>query len=351
MFTLLAALGRSSGHSWISCTDYSVADPKAAPKGLSETDPARLAYDPTKCHGYPRDWSKYASPFGTDRGANTQTNGITMCAIPRNDLSNYSPVYPIADYRTGSVVCATHPSKNHVAATCTNSFIPDAEYKLYRSAVNPTSDPSMNNFVEVHHYNGVHVDGTIDYKGYQNCPNFCNDMDKSLCTVCFDIESNLLPGRYTYMWKWTFNPGTDPYTTCWEANVVSSGTVPVPAPTVPAPKPVVTPTPPAPTAPKPTVPAALSCYCNCPCNTQCWKKCTCTTPGASRTCPICSGSAPAPIPPVAAPVVPAPVPVPSSCISTWGQCSGLGYAGATSCCSASDICVGLNTYYGQCRPR
>jgi len=353
---IFALLNPTSGHSWVACGDYSVADPKAAPKGLAETDAARITYDPTKCSGYARGWSKFAAPFGTDLGANFQGTDINLCQTPKNDPNAYTTTYPAPVYRAGETACMAYPAKNHKADTCTNMFIPDTELSIYISAVNPTVDPILSQMTKLHHYNGVHQDGTIDNKGFQNCPNFCGaGMDKATCTVCFDLPSTLVPGKYVIIWYWVFNKGTPAYTSCMDPTIIASGgTSPVPAPTVPAPKPVVTPTPPAPTAPKPIVPAptppaALSCYCNCPCNTQCWKKCTCATPGATHTCPICSGTAPSPSPPVVAPIVPAPVQ--TSCISTWGQCSGLGYAGATTCCSASDICVGLNTYYGQCRPR
>jgi len=89
----------------------------------------------------------------------------------------------------------------------------------------------------------------MDGKGFQNCPAFCENMDKSLCTGSF-VVPELADGMYTFMWKWEFNEGTTPYVTCFEAYVgqdVSPVARPTMAPTVegqtPAPVPEPTPNP------------------------------------------------------------------------------------------------------------
>jgi hypothetical protein len=74
----------------------------------------------------------------------------------------------------------------------------------------------------LNHYNGVHTNGVIDYKGYQNCPGFDSNNDKSVCTLCFDV-GNVPAGEYTFVWSWEFNPGTPAYTSCWEATVGTGG--------------------------------------------------------------------------------------------------------------------------------
>jgi hypothetical protein len=57
------------GHSWVVCIDAAVANPKAPPIGPAETDPIRRQYDDSKCNGYARGWSKFASDtFGLDTG-------------------------------------------------------------------------------------------------------------------------------------------------------------------------------------------------------------------------------------------------------------------------------------------
>jgi len=65
-----------------------------------------------------------------------------------------------------------------------------------------------------------HQNGVIDFKGFQRCPNFCANMDKSLCTQCFTVPTGLTAGKvYTFQWYWIFNQGADPYTSCWEAQI------------------------------------------------------------------------------------------------------------------------------------
>jgi len=58
--------------------------------------------------------------------------------------------------------------------------------------------------------------------GYQNCPDFCANQDKALCTGCFNIPSNLAQGKYVFLWEWAFNTATDKYTTCWDVTIVAS---------------------------------------------------------------------------------------------------------------------------------
>ena len=67
-----------------------------------------------------------------------------------------------------------------------------------------------------------HVQGQIDFKGFMNCPRFCDDTDKSLCTGTFTVAENVAPGTYTFQWYWAFNGPADLYATCWEAAVVPS---------------------------------------------------------------------------------------------------------------------------------
>jgi hypothetical protein len=132
----------------------------------------------------------------------------------------------MAKYKAGSTVCLAWPSKNHVAATCTNQYIPDTGLELYHGGVTGSSDPAQSAFKQNLVRNWTeHKNGVIDFKGFQRCPNFCSNMDKSLCTQCFTVPSNLQVGKtYTFQWYWTFNQGSEPYTSCWEAQIVSSTT-------------------------------------------------------------------------------------------------------------------------------
>lgn len=219
LLVLLSVATNAAAHSWVVCTNVQVADPKALPMGPAENDPVRRTYDPSKCHGYPRNWAAFDAPFGVDRGANyQQAPGAPLCQQPKG---LYSEAFPMATYRSGSTACAQYPAKNHVASKTTNPFIPDTEFKIYRSVGPTTEDPkTAESMVELRHYNGVHKNGVIDYLGYQNCPDFDNNNDKSTCTVCFDVGD--VRGVHSFVWYWEFNQGSPPYTSCWEANVVGS---------------------------------------------------------------------------------------------------------------------------------
>jgi len=223
------------GHSWVACTDYRI---------TSEADIDY--YNDNICKGYPRDWANtvaFASTtvFGTDTGFNYQAppSGTHACRDPLGTASNsygYTTRYPMANYAPGSTVCLAWPSKNHVADTCTNQYIPDTELTLYASGPIGNTDPTQAQFDATMVANWTqHQNGVIDHKGFQHCPKFCENMDKSLCSQCFTVPSSFQVGKiYTFQWYWVFNAGTDPYTTCWEALIVppstSSSTTAAPIP-------------------------------------------------------------------------------------------------------------------------
>ncbi|CAM9667671.1 unnamed protein product [Phaeothamnion confervicola] len=157
----LLQVQRSDAHSWVACTDYRVANPGQAPQGPSEKDPLRRHYDDTKCHAYPRDWGEFASQpvaFGLDLGYNYISTPTAMCRTPRGDAGDYSDQYPMAHYQPGQTVCLAYPAKNHAAAPCTNAYIPDTEFKIYRSLEGVTTDPTLDDFEKynIPHKNGVH---------------------------------------------------------------------------------------------------------------------------------------------------------------------------------------------------
>jgi hypothetical protein len=210
---LATALNLCAAHSWVACADY--------------IDPNADVYDDTKCRGYPRYWSNnVGSAFGVDTGFNYQMSSNT--AVCRDPMSNpvtaaYTSRYPMATYSPGQTVCLAWPSKNHVAATCTNPYIPDTSLKIMLSPRNPSSDPSL----EVFQQNviadlGDHVNGVIDFKGFQHCPRFCENMDKSFCERCFTIPASTQPGNYVMLWYWIFNAGSAPYTTCMDVVIGGS---------------------------------------------------------------------------------------------------------------------------------
>jgi len=195
-------------HSWVACADYSGSE---------------VTYDSSKCKSYARNWYsqiQYAGPqFGVDTGYNYQpADSSKPCkdplALPVSKF--YNTQYPMSSYKVGQNVSLAWPSKGHIAAKCTGEWINETEFAIYRSGVNPSTDPSLDTFKKNLVANWtLHVAGTIDYKGYQHCPDFCNNMDKSLCTGSFTVP-NISPGNYTFMWYWIFNPGEKPYTTCFD---------------------------------------------------------------------------------------------------------------------------------------
>jgi len=127
----------------------------------------------------------------------------------------------MATYYPGQLITLAWPPKNHVAASCANAFIPDHGTKVYVSVANPTSDVPLTQMRRVKDLGtNTVVDG---YVGYQNCPKFCENNDKALCTGNFTVPDDLqVDAIYTFTWAWAFNADTDIYTTCWEAKIVAA---------------------------------------------------------------------------------------------------------------------------------
>jgi len=223
------ALGAHS-HSWLHCTNY---------VGDLET------FEPENCLGNPRPLSSgnnvNDNSFGQDIGMNFQPGANRCQGTVSNGLAANYP-NGIQTYETGKTYTLAWPPKNHVAAECTNPFIPDALMKLYMAPHNGQTDPDQDTFREMQvpasFSDDPHVNGVIDFKGFQNCPRFCDNTDKALCTGTFTIPEGTTPGTYTFQWYWGFNSEADLYSTCYEANVVAgtggTGGGDTPAQTTPA---------------------------------------------------------------------------------------------------------------------
>ena len=204
----------SLSHSWISCTNYQLES------NINKITP--IEYNNNQCLGYPRNYnlqfeSDLNRGFGYDTGYNYKGQDCKY-----NYNSQYYNTIKMSKYNPGQQVCLTYPSKNHVASECTNNYVPDNGIKIYRS-INKNSDNELSNDFtkEYNHLNGIHQNGMIDYKGFQNCPGFCNNTDKTVCYVCFNLENNIEPGIYAFKWIWEFNKN-EYYSTCWDAEITNS---------------------------------------------------------------------------------------------------------------------------------
>jgi len=191
----------------------------------------------------------------------------------------------MATYQRGQQIRLAWPAKNHVAAPCTNAYIPDHSLELFVAPFTSTSTVE-NAWTQVpaSFSEDPHVQGQMDNLGFQNCPDFCNNMDKALCTGTFLVPQNLDDGDYTFQWRWEFNEGTPQYVTCFEAQVAGDfdGTYPTPAPTDP------------------------------------------TAPNAQPTAPP-----------------------QQNCGGEWSQCGGSGQS--YNCCDAGLTCFTKDIWYAQCR--
>src|SRR5690348_9450663 len=111
---------RGHCHSWLECTDYQA-------KTLNDSN----YYNPAVCEGYARcgDIQK-AAGFGIDTGFNYHPTVNKQCQCGKGAKSNLK----VAVYSPGERVCLAYPAKNHVAATCTNRYIPDNGVTIRRTS-------------------------------------------------------------------------------------------------------------------------------------------------------------------------------------------------------------------------
>jgi len=225
----------TDAHSWVACTDY---------RGDVNY------YEEDKCFGYPRLWANRganaltATSDGYHIGADTGYNympGDPCQSDFDGSYGNYNDDYPRATYEAGKVYCLAWPMKNHGAATCTNAFIPDTSTRLFHSDADATADPTQAEF-KANNVNNVlleedcdaddissdecqlglekHDSGSMDCKGFQRSPRFCDNTDRALGTGCFQAPATA--GDYIFQWYWEFNAGS-PYSTCYDAIVVAAG--------------------------------------------------------------------------------------------------------------------------------
>lgn len=200
-------------HSWLECTEYT---------GDTEV------FERENCLGLPRpldaNGRNVGGTFGQDIGMDFRPDAGGRCQGDATLGTDANFPNGMRTYEKGRTYTLAWAPKNHVAATCTNANIPDTFLRLYMTPYNQAAgDPDQDTFkqmqVPASFSDDPHVRGQIDFKGFQNCPRFCDDTDKSLCTGTFTV-GDVAPGVYTFQWYWAFNSETDLYSTCWEAIVV-----------------------------------------------------------------------------------------------------------------------------------
>jgi len=224
LIALFALVSNTIAHSWIACSDY---------RGKNEG-----YWDPSKCHGYPRDAATYANKnnFGLDRGFDHKPGNDGRACKTSLTSGSYSDEYPMAVYYQGQQAVLVHPMKNHGAASCTNIHIPDFGNKIYRGQRWTSKDVPIDQNNPYSYYKqftvadlGMSLVGnantapdTYPKPGFQNAPKFCENTDKAFGSYSFNVPSDLATGYYTFVWRWSFNGPTDIYTTCFDVRIVSS---------------------------------------------------------------------------------------------------------------------------------
>jgi hypothetical protein len=226
LILLTTFLLQVKSHSWLECSDYRI-------NSLSELS----TFDRSKCFGYPRSFeNQYNQGFAIETGYNQHS---TECKYSYKE-SYYNDKIKMANYKSNQIIYTTHPSKNHVADICTNQYIPSTQMKLLRS-----SSPGSEDFsISLNLLGGDHVNGVIDYLGYQRCFEFCSNMDKSTCILGFQLDDVKVSGIYSFKWFWEFNKG-EVYTSCFDAYITPSNKSPSVIPSsTPSPIPSPSPSPP-----------------------------------------------------------------------------------------------------------
>lgn len=184
-FVLIAIIPSALSHSCAECVSY---DPTSFDYQTFGN------YDRSRCSGYPRGFKRqFQEGFGIDTGYNW---GHDDCSRDQYNANDYADQITMAKYHPGQQIYISHPSKNHVAAECTNKFIPSVDMKVKMS-----SRSGVDTFdVDLALVGGDHVSGQIDHLGYQRCFNFCSNMDKSHCLTSWIIPQTATEGIHSFRW-------------------------------------------------------------------------------------------------------------------------------------------------------
>lgn len=220
---LLIWFGSAGAHSWLECTNY---DPPSFEYDLLGY------YERSRCSGYPRAFNRqFSAGFSVDTGYNWEH---TTCRDQYNP-DDYTSNIPMATYSAGQIIYLSHPSKNHVADTCTNAFIPDGGVEVRMS-----SELGVDTFdVSLSMVGDAHTDAQIDHLGFQRCFRFCENTDGAHCIMGWALPTDIANGVHSFIWTWEFNDGQF-YTNCFDAIIISGGPSPSSTSSPSSPTPEVT---------------------------------------------------------------------------------------------------------------
>lgn len=207
IYFLLISLTLINAHSWLACTNYNTLDTNYLTFGN---------FNRSKCLGYPRGYStqfaeEEINGWGVDTGYDWSYN---TCRIQFSN-NDYSDITPMAIYYSGETIHLSHPAKNHVADSCSNAYIPSESMKV-KMSMQSKSDSFDTELTLI---GNDHTNGQIDHLGYQNCFNFCANMDKAHCITSWKLPEITTPGRYSFIWIWEFNKNQF-FSTCFDAMII-----------------------------------------------------------------------------------------------------------------------------------
>ena len=102
-----------------------------------------------RCNGYPRPLSSGRGPghgtgvFGLDIGMDHRPSANSGNHCQGDVAAGLNSNYPsgVVNYEAGKTYTLAWPPKNHVAAACTNPYIPDTALDLFVAPYNGVSDP------------------------------------------------------------------------------------------------------------------------------------------------------------------------------------------------------------------
>jgi len=259
---LKVSMDTVKAHSWLACSDY---------RGDVNY------FEQENCFGWARRWEDRGSVLTVPRPNGYQiavesnnsprafaNNGCDRPMGSGSSLSwrdGYTDEFPHAIYEQGHVYCMAWSMQNHATTPedCTNpqaksdAAASDSLY-FYISTVNPTSDPSQDDFYlrninqvaglahscdpQSHHYINEErcqlglekQQDARDCKGFQRSPAFCENTGEAMGTGCFLVPEDLPAGHYVGQWYWnttflrpTFRQETA-YKTCFDFEVVEQST-------------------------------------------------------------------------------------------------------------------------------